>query len=449
MTSGSTGNKTYHAKWADGVNVVWTITKVDSKLYKGGTGYSVKAVVDNTSWTGHDNLVLSASDGVTLGTPTKSTVDSKAQIVADFSISGSLADDAITFSLYAPATGVYAAIEDEKDVELDECPGGSAIVWDFTEESGATLSNNVTYSYLATDGTTEMRYTAGSSCEIEAPKSADHYLKENGASSSAAAKDLDGTTAIGKNRLIRLFVSGTGTLSSTCYTGNEGAFNVYDMNAAHTAASGSALISGYEGGTTSSSITTTNGLWIEATTKGYFYTITWTPSGGDGGVPTSLAWSETVDDDTHKKEVDDVDPDFRIYALPTPSNAGGPISYTSSNESVATVSSDGTVHIVDDGSTTITASMSAYGCYSSAEPIIYSLEVADNCSDTPGTIVNNDGSAIAGNAVNRGACETLTLKLTDLAVLISSGRRMVWIYRVQLRLRILYQQEKAVFIQRP
>ena len=88
---------------------------------------------------------------------------------------------------------------------------------------------------------------------------------------------------------------------------------------------------------------------------------------------------------------------------------------------MATVNSDGTVHIVNDGSTTITASMPAYGCYSAATSITYSLVVANTCSDTPGTIVNNDGSAIAGDAVNRGACETLTLKLTG-----HTGSTIAW-----------------------
>ena len=152
----------------------------------------------------------------------------------------------------------------------------------------------------------------------------------------------------------------------------------------------------------------------------YLDDIAITYSGSGGGEATSLAWSSSLADKATVYK-DDVDPDFPYYASPTPSNAGGPISYTSSNESVATVNSDGTVHIVNDGSTTITASMPAYGCYSAATSITYSLVVANTCSDTPGTIVNNDGSAIAGDAVNRGACETLTLKLTG-----HTGSTIAW-----------------------
>lgn len=435
LTSGSTGNKTYHAKWADGVEIVWTITKVDSKLYKGGTGYSVKAVVNNTSWTGHDNLVLSASDGVTLGTPTKSTVDSKAQIVADFSISGSLAEDAITFSLYAPATGVYAAIEDEKEVELDDCPGGS--VTNITIFDGTISTNPVPN---ADDGTAGLTYKKGK-------------------------QYTDGTTGF-KYKLVGIKDGLADDISEATYTGKGDEVNAIQWGGSSTSYYGEYIVpKGYTASITVTYVLTANaskyigfGSTKSATPNGSNYTSNATISsnnvvgtstfssisegtyyflcsGGDkflilamsatltssdGGVATSLAWSSSLAD---KATVDkrDIDADFQYYASPTPSNAGGPISYTSSDESVATVSSNGTVHIVGDGSTTITAAMPAYGCYSAATSITYSLVVANTCSDTPGTIVNNDGSAIAGNAVNRGACETLTLKLTG-----HSGSTIQW-----------------------
>ncbi|MBR1426378.1 MAG: InlB B-repeat-containing protein, partial [Paludibacteraceae bacterium] len=136
LPSGSTGAKTYHAKWAAAAPVVWTITKVDDKLYKGGGGYSVKAVVNTTSWTGDAaGLELTASEGVTLGTATTSTVDSKAQIVASFSVAGDVADDDITFTLTAPAVGTYAAIENNHNEDLDACPGGGSTLFSATYTS--------------------------------------------------------------------------------------------------------------------------------------------------------------------------------------------------------------------------------------------------------------------------------------------------------------------------
>ena len=125
-----------------------------------------------------------------------------------------------------------------------------------------------------------MRYTAGSSDAIET-KNDNTYLKENGNTGGASCKDVDGTTAIAKNRLIRLFVTGKGTLKINCVT-NTGVYKVYDSNVANTAAlSSTALISSYTANTTSDEITVTNGLWIETTTKGYITSIVWTPASDD------------------------------------------------------------------------------------------------------------------------------------------------------------------------
>ena len=531
LTSGSTGNKTYHAKWADGVNVVWTITKVDSKLYKGGTGYSVKAVVDNTSWTGHDNLVLSASDGVTLGTPTKSTVDSKAQIVADFSISGSLAEDAITFSLYAPATGVYAAIEDEKEVELDECPseGGSTTLFsqNFNDATAVAYAKSMARAYTTAStlsglvGSGDNLFTSITSASGSDAGIAINSSTGKGIDASGIFQGYKNNSDGGYWSIIRTadFATTAPTalkvemdiwfksLNSGSYVGvnfaiGDGFSDGLNSTSAQDASkvhSGFSIINGtpkfYAYNSTSSSIesgTFTASTWYtivwiinntgesitydnptgtgtstlandcydiwRKTTAGLATTYTRVSAGkaattstvalqniyiganggktnefrldnivvtdlnaiSGGGVATSLAWSNSQSSGATVKK-NDVDADFRIYALPTPSNAGGTISYTSSKESVATVSSDGTVHIVNDGSTTITASMPAYGCYSAATSITYSLVVANTCADTPGTIVNNDGSAIAGDAVNRGACETLTLRLTG-----HSGSTIQW-----------------------
>lgn len=531
LAQGSTGNKNYYAKWADGVNVVWTITKVDSKLYKGGTGYSVKAVVNNTSWTGHDNLVLSASDGVTLGTPTKSTVDSKAQIVADFSISGSLAEDAITFSLYAPATGVYAAIEDEKEVELDDCPsaGGSTTLFsqNFNDATAVAYTKSTARAYTTASplsglvGTGENLFTSITGCsgsgsgiainsttgrEIDASGifqvvkgnsdgywsvmrtadfaataptllsfSADIWFKNNSSGDKApgvyfAIGDgfTDGLTSaipatttvhsgfcihdnstakIGTYATPSTILYSTGITQSTWLSvlwviNNTGESQDY----ANPTGSGKTTLSNdqfdiwvktqagaistytkiVDGANATTALKDLQEIYIGSNGgKQHEFrleniVVKSLPTDGSDGVATSLAWS---DDDATAGTVNknDNDGDFRIYASPTPANAGGTITYSSSNTSVATVSSDGTVHIINNGTTYITASMSAYGCYSPAEPITYSLVVANTCDDTPGTIVNNDGSAIAGDAVNRGACETLILRLTG-----HSGSTIQW-----------------------
>ncbi len=147
---------------------------------------------------------------------------------------------------------------------------GEDVVWDFTQNTKATLDNAKTYSFLAKDGKTEMRYTAGSSDALEAT-----YLKENGKTSSGSAKDLDGKTSVGKIRLIRLFVSGKGKLTISCNETAVGTYKLYDGSDGK-----KILIENFKGnGTPSDEIEiTTSLLWIETTKKGYIQKITWSPA---------------------------------------------------------------------------------------------------------------------------------------------------------------------------
>ena len=187
---------------------------------------------------------------------------------------------------------------------------GSVVTWDFTNLTAQDFTSNKSYSFTATNGTTEMRYTAGSSDAIVAKDgNKDGYLKENGTTSSASCKDVDGNTAIGKTRLIRLFVTGKGKLTINC-TSNNGVYKVFNSNSANTAADGTtALLDSYSANAQSGEITVTNGLWIQTTTKGYITSIVWTPS-ETGTILTTTAnmagWrtfydadnSYTVDDNT-------------------------------------------------------------------------------------------------------------------------------------------------------
>lgn len=147
---------------------------------------------------------------------------------------------------------------------------GEDVVWDFTQNTKTSLNNNQTYSFLAKDGKTEMRYTAGSSDALETT-----YLKENGKTSNGSAKDLDGKTSVGKIRLIRLFVSGKGKLTISCDGKTVGTYKLYDGSDGK-----NILIENFEGdGTPSNEIEiTTSLLWIETTKKGYIQKITWSPA---------------------------------------------------------------------------------------------------------------------------------------------------------------------------
>ncbi len=566
LAQGSTGNKNYYAKWADGLTINWTITKVSSKLYKGGTGYTVTAEINDASWDASgdkDDLVLSASDGVTLSNITKSINGSdKAQVVANFSVAGDVDGDKIYFTLSVPAAGDYSAIEDEKEVELDACPGGSSggtSVYKFQVKTGlgssasnidSSVKDASTYMSVIDGGTIPMSLSGNGNIQTKSDSalclhSTNGLLKPTLTSPKTIQRG-DIIRYRSNSNEIRLMVSTTysATTDVTMPAGNKMVvtsssmigqsalnmtqkssdaeikyFEIYRPgevlfyaevnNAIGTGSIGSgtdeteqtagAVASGHNlsyisGGklytkarsagyvkaatneiqlTDGASATyiklaldkalaagdiilvnsidqknplgiSTSATYSTAITGPYYVipaesgmigkkniylwknssnsnlrTVAVVRPGGSGGVATSLAWSSSLADKATVNK-NDVDADFQYYASPTPANAGGPISYSSSDESVATVSSNGTVHIVGDGPTTITASMPAYGCYN-ASSITYSLVVANTCADEPGTIVDNDGNAIAGNKVTRGACETLTLKLTG-----HTGSTIAW-----------------------
>ena len=147
------------------------------------------------------------------------------------------------------------------------------IVWDFSDLSAKDFTNGSSYSFKATDGTTEMRYSAGSSDKIVAKDgSTSGYLKENGKTGGATVKDIDGVTNVGKTRLIRLFVTGKGKLTINC-NGTNGTYKVLDGSA-----SGTTLISSLSANEQSDAITVSSSLlWIETTTKGYITSIVWSP----------------------------------------------------------------------------------------------------------------------------------------------------------------------------
>lgn len=156
---------------------------------------------------------------------------------------------------------------------------GDAIVWDFTDLNAASFESNKSYSFIADDGETEMRYSAGNNDAIE-PKNGnnDGYLKENGTSSDASSMgDIDDTTFDGKTRLIRLFVTGKGTLTINCNSSQSGEYKVLDGDK-----DGDVLITTLNCNTESDVITVgTTPLWIETTKKGYITSIVWTPASDD------------------------------------------------------------------------------------------------------------------------------------------------------------------------
>ena len=389
-----TADMTLYAIWADDYNVTWGDVQIGGAgdavtPNLGGKNYTITATI--SSWDG-DTEDIELGD-VTEGVIASITGTTASTVTITFDVTAAVVGEAITLTLDIPAHGSYGAKSAEKEIGIDRCDGGS-YVWDFSDREAVSFTGQ-TYSFLATDGTTEMRYTAASSSEGIVAKTYNKdgsvkdlgYLKENGNSGDATIYDIDGKTAINRTRLIRLFITGTGRLKIDCST-NIGKFKLINGSA-----SGTVLLAEYKSDTTSAEINvTTSPLWIDTKSKGYINKITWTASGGSGKITPTLTWSPTLNTDgdwkTDHLEKETGDADF-TYIVTQDTNSLGAITYSSSNTSVATVNASGKVHIVGAGNATITATMAASGCYKEAT-VSYNITVTDNCDDTPGTITSRD-----------------------------------------------------------
>ena len=440
LPAGSTGNKTYWAKWGSAVTATWTITDNeggDDAFYKGGGGHHVTAVLDQADWDASGSagdLDLSASEGVTLSSVTKGVYtsgdnDGKAYVEADFSISGDIDEDAISFFLNVPATGDYAAAELSEELTLNDCPGGSSDVYvvGYTNSTGTSTGSASNKCLLVED----TWYTSTSPSFTDKTSTDGFTITCNNASSYYWVQGTPGFSGTSTGATMKALKIGNGNSCTIKWTNDELAFSKMKIVGRNAAANDpTTLTVSNDGGTTTKTFTFEKGnttpqsqevemLFSSGETKGICITggdkeinvlLELTPvASGASGVPTTLSWSDDLAD---KAEVNknNVDADF-IYTATPSTNTIGAITYTSSDESVATVDGNGKVHIIKKGETTITATLAESGCYTGDE-ITYTLKVKSTCEDVRGTIVAADGSAIAGNSIEKGACETVTLKLT-------------------------------------
>ena len=405
LGAGSVGNKEYWAKWGETVTVSWTVTKVDDELYRGGGGYSVKAVINETDWsTGFmDELELTATEGVTLkNIEVSENGESKVQVTADFDITTDLAADAtsITFTLNVPADGKYGPKVDEHEEDLTSC-AGSSTVWNFayasddrptlTNSNASTEGNKNTLS--ATTGSGNLYYFAGSSDAFETDK----YLKMNGASSGGSVN----SRSVYQNRCFYIDITSNGTLTIQQYADNgNGApkyvvANTRPLQSDYPSSSVAPTTTGgatYEINVTNYSSGTADRIWVAyPTAKAYIISVTWTPIGGGGTVTPTLTWddgdADIANDGVSKSTSND---DF-VYTARQNKNSLGAITYSSSDATVATVNATtGQVHLVGAaGTATITATIAASGCFSSAN-VSYTITVTDDCDDEAGTIETED-----------------------------------------------------------
>ena len=401
LGAGSVGNKEYWAKWGAAVTVSWTVTKVDDELYRGGGGYSVKAVINETDWsTGFmDELELTATEGVTLkNIEVSENGESKVQVTADFDITTDLAADAteITFTLDVPADGTYGPKVDEHEEDLTSCAGSSTTITIF---DGATMSDKTDaddISYKSgteyTDGTTGFKYKcAGFKKDlVDVTEYTNHgsysnAMKYGGNSTSYYISMTIPTGYTGSMEIVygstdktRYFAFGTSN-SSTANGSNGTKWNA--TTAAATTLY-SATIDDLAAGT----------YYLLATgDKAIVAKIAMTLYATGGGITPTLTWddgdADIANDGVSKSTSND---DF-VYTARQNKNSLGAITYSSSDATVATVNATtGQVHLVGAaGTATITATIAASGCFSSAN-VSYTITVTDDCDDEAGTIETED-----------------------------------------------------------
>ena len=405
LGAGSVGNKEYWAKWGATVTVSWTVTKVDDKLYRGGGGYSVKAVINETDWSAGfmDELELTATEGVTLkNIEVSENGESKVQVTADFDITTGLAADAteITFTLDVPADGKYGPKVDEHEEELTSCAGGSSTISIFKGTADGDNTNTkdaVKYKQDSkwTDGDTGFASTAenvkdglmdisswSSSNKIVNGVTYVRGIENGGSDASKNYFQFDVPTGYTATFYIVYGKSGGSANFGLRTTKSTPAADVNSKWYA-SASSGSKLY-----GATISDIPEGTYYLVSSSGKSVFAEINVivSPAGGGGGgskITPTLTW-ETDLSSTVEKVTGDAD--FTHYVTQN-KNSLGTITYSSSDETVATVNATtGKVHIVGaEGTATITATLAASGCFNKATAA-YTISVVDNCIDVPGTI---------------------------------------------------------------
>jgi len=397
-------NTTLYAQWGTALTATWSVTKVDSKLYRGGGGYSVTVYLDQADWDASgnkDDLELTATEGVTLKNIVKSINGSdKAQVTANFDITTGVDADAtsITFTLFVPAAGTYASAELTDDKDLDECSGGSGSTISIFDGTTAIEKTDV-------DGTS---YKEG--VEHTDPQTGFKYTCK-GVKKDLYTTSMSNSTGNGKTYSAGLRMGGNSSSSDyyiqlkvpTGYTAN-----LYIVSGG--GGGGSTLGVSKTAGTSTSyheyanrTISSSGSYYLDEVTNlaaGTYYilgssdklvfgeiTVTLIPAAGEGGVATTLSW-ETDLSTTVEKEVGDAD---FTHTATQDKNSLGAITYSSNNTAVATVNATtGKVHIVGAaGEATITATLAASGCFEGAT-VSYTINVVDNCIDEPGTITSRD-----------------------------------------------------------
>jgi len=411
-----TANMNLYAIWGKSVGTInWTVTKIDSKLYRGGGGYTIKAEIDDASWDASDadssKLVLTASEGVVLRNIAKSiNASGKAQITAKFDITTDVNANAtkITFTLNVPENNGYAPLADDHNENLDNCGGGASGYVEFFSmiPTANTCSITNTQAYTASNNYTTCECT--SSATITTGGSVTFGLYSSGSGTTNKYWEYSSKNGGWKHSIANTwvvlystdpFVAGDSIVITNGNSSSTGYYTIVAAASNNTADyhSASQVVAP---STTSpakntnyyyilpGSFVSSNYLVIRSSTSSNCYvgTIKAYHAASKGGESPTLTWDTDLSGGVAAKTGD---ADF-THTVTQNKNSLGAITYSSSNTSVATVNATtGKVHIVGGGSATITATIAESGCYEEATAT-YNITVTDNCDDVAGTIEATD-----------------------------------------------------------
>lgn len=412
-----TANLPLYAIWAKAVTTInWSVTKVDGKLYRGGGGYSVTAEIDDANWDASasdaSKLELTATEGVVLKNVTTSINGSgKAQITANFDITTDVNANAtkITFTLNVPENNDYAPAEDSHDESLTNCTGGKVEVRFLSSNKNdkgdnfADMSNGDTQ--LVGDGFAKLIAIGSAGLNDATNKIGYRSDRVNIVFKLASATTLDiyfNANATNKTMQLSSFssaktlaeITSSDYSSRSTVTSGLTVANVAFSSSSHSTSAGTNSVSSGVvkitaiGGVKASYSLSAGYYVLEASGEGYFFGFDADGGGGGGSTVTpTLTWSGSLADAATVNKYD-TDVDF-TYSASQDKNSLGTLTYSSSDETVATVNASGKVHILKAGTTTITANLEESGCYEEAE-ITYTLNVISTCTDVAGTLTAVD-----------------------------------------------------------
>ena len=309
-----------------------------------------------------------------------------------YDVQGSFMGTELTFKASSPATASFCAHEETRVVNVTTCFMDKILYVTSTGYVNAGGSAKPRYFFDQPNIGRIAKDFGGSSMSTSSKTyTVDGHTFENTISSSANAMFIN--SYLDNVVKVRIYLYGSG--SSRTVTGVYHASTYYSSKDSYTnITAGSTVVyaSGTSFGTENTYIdiypsvefNSMDYLYLTFSGGAYIYGVDFVVAGGTE--PTSIAWTTVISENV--KRVTEGDAPFTYTAAPTGSILSlGTLTYSSSDPEVAAVDPlTGQVTILDNGSSIITATLSASGCYAEATAI-YRVEV-NECQDDPCVITS-------------------------------------------------------------